>query len=89
MWEIILEIAVELIPLSFLKRFRKGKEWTGVVEEIKTEGGLIPAKRNVIVVFRKQNGSTTRLKMRSDESLAYAIGQRYRKHSGESLPRPI
>ncbi len=89
MWEIIFEVVVELIPLSFLKRFRKRKEWTGVAEEIKQGGDFLPVRRNVIVLFRREDGALIRVKMRRQESLNYALGQRYRKHKGESLPRPI
>ena len=89
MWEIIFEVVVELIPLPFLKRFRRRKEWKGVAEEIKEGGDFLPARRNVIVVFRKEDGALVRVKMKPQKSLNYAVGQRYKKHRAEALPRPI
>ena len=89
MLEFIFELIVELVPLRFWNRFRRNREWEGVVEEIRQKGDEPLSRRSIIVVFRLEDGSTARLKVKREESDLFSVGQRFRKPKGETLPRPI
>ena len=89
MWEIIIELVLWFMPFSLRDRLNKGKEWTGVVEEVKLKGDFSPARRSTIIVFRREDGSTTRVKLKESHAAPFSVGQRYRKHKGETLPRPV
>ena len=92
MWDIILDlidIIIDPLPLSLGKKRRLREEWIGTVEDIRERGDFLPFKRTREVVFRREDGSRSKLKLTEPEATAYAVGQRCQKHKGEWLPCPI
>ena len=85
----ISDIIIDPLPLSLGRKRRLREEWIGTVEDKRQRRDFLPAKQTMEVVFRKEDGSRSKLRLTETEAAAYAVGQRCQKHKGERLPRPI
>lgn len=89
MWDWILEFLIDVFPLSLGRKRRLREEWIGTVEDKRESRDFLPFKQGMEVVFRKEDGSRSKLRFTEAEAAPYAVGQRCQKHRGERLPRPI
>ena len=63
MWEWILDLVVDFIPLSLGKKRRLREEWIGTVEDKRGLRDFLPSKQGTEVIFRKEDGSRSKLRL--------------------------
>jgi hypothetical protein len=84
---IIIEI-FDFIVFALTRQKQKGEEWRGVLEDKRSTGGYLVARKKFRLYFRTESGKRRKIRVGEADFALFEKGRNYQKNRGEMLPDP-